>query len=215
MVSRTCILWLGLLALLPIAQARADVQMSGNGPVAFLQSSRLEPGDEENFAQFLASPAAARLRIIYLDGRGGATRAAIAIGRMIRARGIDTAYHVGHGRCVSACTTMFLGGVHRYYIGGAQVDNGVATRVGLGFHPSNGGPAGEQQIIAYYAEMGVPHAADLRYRIYSREEADSEGGAAEGGSPFRLFFVSGNLALQTGVATSVEEPEQPSLRDEP
>lgn len=171
----------GCLALAPSA-ARADLEMSARGPVAFLRSNHLDRGDEETFAQFLASPEGSRTRIVYLDSRGGNTRAAIAIGRQIRERQMDTAYHVGRARCVSACTTMFLGGVHRYYIGGDRVANGVATHVGLGFHPSNGNMMNEDRIGSYYSDMGVSGAANERYRLYSRATV-AGGGRFDGDGP--------------------------------
>jgi hypothetical protein len=203
-------------ALSPTA-AGAEVQMTQRGSVAFLESSHLDRGDEETFAQFLSSPGGASVKIIYLDSRGGNTAAAIAIGRMIRKHGLDTAYHVGRGRCVSACTTIFLGGVHRYYVGGSQVADGVATHVGMGFHPSNGSQGNEERISSYYSEMGVPEAAKVRYKLYRRDSVGGNAPLNADGEPekYKLFFISGKLALQTGVATSVEEPADAALRDEP
>jgi hypothetical protein len=205
------------LGALPSTAAFADLRVTQRGSVAFLTSSHLDRGDEENFAQFLSTPGAASVKIVYLDSRGGNTAAAIAIGRMIREHRLDTAYHVGRGRCVSACTTIFLGGVHRYYVGGDRVADGIATHVGLGFHPSNGNQNNEERISSYYSEMGVPGAEQVRYKLYGR---DSVGGAAPlntDGEPekYKLFFVSGDLALKTGVATSVSEPADSALRDEP
>jgi len=141
----------------------------------------------------------------------------MAIGRLIRERGLDTAYHVGHGRCVSACTNVFLGGVHRYYIGGKNVADGIATHVGLGFHPSHGGEAIEDRVVAYFSEMGVPRAADLRYKVYPRDFVLTDTtGTNERGDPkqYKLFFVSGERALKVGVATSLGEPAESNMRDE-
>jgi hypothetical protein len=187
--------------------AKADLRISQKGPVAYLSSTRLEPGDAESFAAFLDTPRAQGLRIVYLNSRGGNTRVAVEIGRMIRERGLDTGFHVGRGKCVSACTTMFLGGVHRYYIGSSRVADGPATRVGLGFHPSNGGPEAEGLINQYYQEMGVPGATALRYRLYPRESV------GEGMGPRTLFFAGGRSAVESGVATSTSEPRDAALRD--
>jgi hypothetical protein len=196
--------------------ALADLQMTQRGSVAFLESTRLQHGDEESFAQFLSS-SASPIKIVYLDSFGGSTEAAIAIGRMIRKHGLDTAFHVGRGHCVSACTTMFLGGVHRYYVGGADVADGVGTRIGLGFHPSVGGQEAEGRIASYYSDMGVPNAAQVRYKVYTRDivAADRQGDSPDAPHKYKLFFVSGGLALKTGVATSVGEPEDASRRDDP
>lgn len=211
-IKFSLILGFGLLA--PTA-AFAEMQVTPMGATAYLVSEHLDRGDDAAFAQFLESPAAAQVRIIYLDSIGGNTAAAIAIGRMIREHHLATAYHVGYGRCVSACTTMFLGGVERYYIGGDGVANGVATHLGLGFHPSNGGAANEDRIGAYYSEMGVPGAAEVRYKIYGRSVADQAETRDASGEPVRrkLFFVGGALAVKTGVATSLSEPADPALQD--
>jgi hypothetical protein len=197
--------------------ARADVEITIRGSAAFLHSSRLVEGDEDTFLQFLHSSDAGRVKIIYLDSLGGRPPVAMAIGRLIRARGLDTAYHVGHGHCVSACTNVFLGGVHRYYIGGESVADGIATHVGLGFHPSHGGEAIEGRITAYFSEMGVPRAADLRYKVYPRDFVLTDTtGTNQYGDPkqYKLFFVSGEYALKVGVATSLAEPAEPDMRDE-
>lgn len=185
--------------------AKADISFRVRGPVLYLSSHRLQPGDGMEFAAFLDQPRRVPIRIVYMNSNGGNTQVAIRIGQMIRERGLDTGFHVGHGRCVSACTTMFVGGVHRYYIGGRAVADGVATRRGLGFHPS-GAPQAEERINDYYQRMGVPGAANLRYRIYSPDEAM---GGIEG--PRRLFFAGGNSAVRSGVATSTLPPR--SLRD--
>lgn len=194
--------------------AFADVELEAKGAVAFLHSDRLQPGDDASFARFIEAPRSVPIRIVYLDSRGGATRAAIAIGREIRARGLATAFHVGRGRCVSACTTMFLGGVRRYYIDGDGVPDGVATHLGLGFHPNTGGARGEEFIQDYYREMGVEGANAFRYKIYSRDAMmAASGGGAEGGEPYRMFFAGGRSALAAGVATSTAEPDDARLRD--
>lgn len=192
-------------------QARAEVVLTEHDAVAYLSSDRLEPGDEATFSDFLSRQRATPLRIVYLNSHGGATKVAMAIGKMIHDRGLATAFHVGHGRCVSACTTMFLGGVQRYYIGGRDVADGIATHVGLGFHPSNGGPQNEDEVLAYYNEMGVPNAASVRYHVYSRSSVTEP---THERNRLKLFFVSGETALKAGVATSLAEPEDPALRDD-
>ncbi len=199
-----------LASLLCTGPVLADVELEARGAVAFLHSERLLPGDEATFEQFLAEPRPEPIRIVYLDSRGGNTRTAIEIGRSIRAHRIATAFHVGHGRCVSACTTVFLGGVQRFYIGSDGVQDGVATHLGLGFHPSQGGEQAEDLISDYYRDMGVEGANSLRYRLYPRESMMQ---ATEGRNTNRLFFAGGRSAIAAGVATSTAEPEEPQLRD--
>lgn len=199
-----------LAGLLTSRPALADVELQARGPVAFLHSDRLLPGDEERFEEFLSEPRQEPIRIVYLDSRGGNTQTAIAIGRSIRAHHIDTAFHVGRGRCVSACTTIFLGGVERFYIGSEGVQDGIATRLGLGFHPSTGGSRGEGLIAEYYQEMGVEGANKFRYDVYSR---DSVADATGGRNGYQVFFAGGRSAMAAGVATSTAEPDEPRLRD--
>lgn len=196
--------------LMTAATSFADVRLYEHGAVATLISERLQPGDEQVVAEFLDQPRATPIRIIYLESRGGNTQAAMAIGRLIREHNIDTAFHVGHGRCVSACTTMFVGGVHRYYIGSQSISDGAATHLGLGFHPSNAGDYAESQVMNYYEAMGVPGAAEFRYRLYNRASVSEP---VPGRNVHTQFFAGGRSALRAGVATSLQEPEDRSLRD--
>jgi hypothetical protein len=145
--------------------ASADVQLTERGPVAFLKSELIRPGDAETLREFLDRPRTEPLRIIYLDSRGGRTVVALRMAKMIHDHGLDTAFHVGRAHCASECTTLFVGGIHRYYIDGSSVHDGIGTRYGLGFHPSSGGPADEDPVNAFYEEAGVSGAAQLRYHL--------------------------------------------------
>ena len=189
--------------------AKADVQFEERGSVGYLTSHYLRPGDAAAVREFLDRPRARPLRIIYLNSLGGNPRVAMNIGRIIRERGIDTGFDVSRSRCVSACTAMFLGGVHRYYLGGDQVRDGAGTRVGLGFHPPRKPRPGNEEVMnGYYREMGAPDATALRYRIYPRESLDAP---FYGPGKRTLFFVGSRTAVQAGVATSTSPP--PGLRD--
>ena len=197
---------------LTMSAARADVEFQERGPVAYLNSHRLQPGDEETVQEFLDSPRAQSLRIIYMNSLGGNPRVGMAIGEIIRQRGLDTGFHVGHGRCVSACTAMFLGGVHRYYLGAEHVHDGVETHVGLAFHmPRHPTPEGEDVMNGYFRSMGAPGTTNLRYKVYPRESLDEpfEGVGPRGRRA--LFFAGGRTALKAGVATGTSAP--PGLRD--
>jgi hypothetical protein len=196
-----------ILALTAATAARADVRLTERGPVAYLTSNRIMPGDAITLSEFLSRPRAEPLRIIYLDSKGGKTIVALRMAKMIHDQGLDTAFHVGRAHCASECTTLFAGGIHRYYIGGADVRDGVGTRRGLGFHPSNGSPALEDRVNDFYQQAGVPGAAQLRYRLYPRETINPTLGRR------KMFFASGRTATQAGVATSLSEPPDPRLRD--
>jgi hypothetical protein len=187
--------------------ARADVQLTERGPVAYLRSHRILPGDAMALSEFLNRPRAEPLRIIYLDSRGGNTMVALRMAKMIHEQGLDTAFHVGRAHCASECTTLFTGGIHRYYIGGAHVRDGIGTRYGLGFHPSSGGQPLEDRVNEFYQQAGVPGAAQLRYRLYRRETVNPMLGRRD------MFFASGRAATEAGVATSLSEPPDPRLRD--
>src|SRR5450432_3404888 len=113
------------LALAIAPAARADVQLTERGPVAFLKSNTIHPGDAEVLQEFLDRPRAQPLRIIYLDSRGGRTTEALQMAQMIHQRGLDTAFDVARAHCASECTTLFVSGIHRYYIGGADVQEGI------------------------------------------------------------------------------------------
>lgn len=200
---------------MPLAHtsAKADVEFRERGSVGYLISHRLRPGDEEAVQEFLDRPRATPLRVVYLDSRGGQPRVGMAIGQMIRERGLDTGFHVGGGRkCVSACTAMFLGGVHRYYLGANGVRDGVETQVGLAFHtPRHPTAEGEDTMTEYYRSMGAPGAAALRYHNYPREALDQpfEGVGPRGRRP--MYFTGARTAVQSGVATSTSAPR--GLRD--
>ena len=197
------------LGILAVAPAKADIQFDERGSVGYLTSFHLRPGDDQAFAEFLDRPRSQPLRIIYMNSRGGNPEVGMAIGRMIRERGLDTGFHAGHGRCVSACTAMFLGGVHRYYLGGEHVRDAAGSRVGLGFHPPrNPEPGGEEVMNSYYQEMGAPGASGLRYRIYPRNSL--YGGWDEPGKR-TMFFTGSQSAIRAGVATGTSAP--PGLRD--
>lgn len=193
--------------------AKADVEFQERGSVGYLISHRLRPGDEEAVQEFLDRPRATPLRVVYMDSRGGQPRVGMAIGQMIRERGLDTGFHVGGGRkCVSACTAMFLGGVHRYYLGGGGVRDGVETKVGLGFHtPKHPTAEGEDTMNEYYRSMGAPGTTALRYHNYARENLDEpfEGVGPRGRRP--MYFTGARTAIRAGVATSTSAPR--GLRD--
>lgn len=197
--------------IMAVPTAKADVQFDERGAVGYLTSRHLRPGDQEAVQEFLDSPRAQPLRIIYMDSHGGNPRVAMAIGRMIRERGLDTGYDARHGRCVSACTAMYLGGVHRYYTGGSRVRDGIETKVGLGFHaPRHPRPEGEDIMNGYYREMGAPGATNLRYHVYPRDSLDQpfEGVGRRGRRA--MYYAGSRTAIRDGVATDTVAP--PGLR---
>ena len=129
------------------------------------------PGDDVDFAAFLAQKNMPPLRVLYLDSLGGAILPAIAIARRVRKAGLTTAVRALSAHCDSACTLVFAAGVKRHYIHGEAVAEGFGALSGLGYHPAylRGDRAHFSQrseeyvnlVNKVYAEMGAPDAADL------------------------------------------------------
>jgi len=111
---------------------RAYQECSGNGcPYFVLAQGVITPTSPRAFQQFLSSEK--YQPVVYFDSPGGGLSAALELGRLIRARGLDT--YVGgpyeafegfagpareinrtltqRGICFSACAYAFLGGVSR------------------------------------------------------------------------------------------------------
>jgi hypothetical protein len=101
----------------------------------------------QNFIAVLAQ--APGVRTVRLESPGGYLQSAIAVAKIIKARGLDT--YVGRF-CASACTIVFLGGQHRY----------LAPNARLGFHQAHA-PGVPQSLVdpilrQAYGEAGVPSA---------------------------------------------------------
>ena len=176
---------------LAISSARADVEFERRGQVAYLHSHRIRPGDEEQVRAFLDGPEGQGVRIIYFDSRGGNPPAAMAIGQLIRERGLDTGFHPRNG----------------YYVGGERVRDAANTRVGLGFHmPNNPTQEGEDTMNEYYRSMGAAGATSLRYHIYPRETLDQPYQGVGPRNARVMYFTGSRTAVRTGVATGVSAP---------
>lgn len=182
-----------------VAPARATIYFRESDGMAHVSGS-FEPGDEALFAAFLVRPRARKLSVIYLDSTGGAIRAGIAIGRMIRKARLATAVDAGTSRCDSACTLIFAGGVRRHYIGGEGVFEGTSARGGLGYHPAHRrdpawtraefSDSGTAEMAAFYREMGQPRAAELMMKAGFSS----------------MYRPSGETALAYRIATTLAAP---------
>ncbi|MGL4729310.1 MAG: hypothetical protein ACRCWO_11195, partial [Bosea sp. (in: a-proteobacteria)] len=158
---------MGILGFPTFSQA---IELSARGAVATL-SGGIKDGDEFILRDFLASPAGASVRVIYLNSPGGRTNPAQIMAREIRAKRLVTVIDASRHRCNSACTGLFTAGVARHYINAGSIrDQEGGPDRGLGFHQGNSmqssgqrgfsGGATAQMINTYY-EMGVPGAANL------------------------------------------------------
>jgi len=183
-----------VLAAAPAAHA---LQFSQSGSSLILNGP-IEAGDDHQLRMFLSRPGASQIRLVYLNSPGGMVYEAYKISEMIRAAGLSTVVDAGRASCASACTTIFVGGVRRYYLNAQSIVDGDANQNhGLGFHQASSwsGRQGERQysyqgsstMVATFREMGVPGASKLIDR-------------AKFGN---LYRVSGNTARMLGVATDL------------
>ena len=187
-----------VLALAAPAPAKA-IYLSRSGDAATLYGT-FGPGDETEFAAFLARKNVAPLRVLYLDSLGGGILPAIAIARMVRKAGLTTAVRAASANCDSACTLVFAGGVKRHYIHGEVVAEGFGALSGLGFHPAylKGDRAhfslrSEEYVNLVnkvYPEMGAPGAADLVRKGFTST----------------VYRPGGATCLRLHIATSLAEP---------
>jgi len=185
-----------ILAATPAAHA---LQFSQNGSHLTL-SGPIEAGDDRQLRLFLSRPGASQIKLVYLNSPGGMVYEAYKIAEIIRAAGLSTVVDAGRASCASACTTVFVGGVRRYYINAQSLVDGDPRNLGLGFHQASSwsGRQGEQKydyrgsaiMVATFNEMGVPNAAKLIDRAEFRG----------------LYRISGATAQTLGVATDLKLP---------
>jgi hypothetical protein len=181
------------------ASPAVGLSFSDRGSEAFV-TGRFDFGDEARFEEFLARPRPAPLRVVYLNSHGGNLQAGIEIGRLIRRARLATAVLATRDVCDSACTLAFAGGVRRHNVGGESVYEGMSSMLGLGFHPAHRRgnyvtPSmktedGTARIRAFYAEMGLPRAAELMDRAAINT----------------LYRPSGRTTLELRIATSLAAP---------
>lgn len=175
------------------------IRLSQNGSHATL-SGQIVEGDADRFRAFMARPQAKAIRVLHLNSEGGSLSEGIAIGKMVRKAKLATAVDGARVFCDSACTLIFAGGVRRHYVNGDQVYEGLQSFTGLGFHlshtrgdrvrPSMKSHEGSARMIAFYAAMGVPAAAELCRRAAINT----------------LFRPNGQTAMRLGIATSLLAP---------
>jgi hypothetical protein len=120
------------------------------------------PGDEARFKSIISTMPTGG--IAFLESPGGNPFTAMAIGRLIRARGFDT--YITAGTCASACGIIWLAGVRR----------GIGPTGRVGFHAAYNGITLEQSgfanalIGAYLNEL---HLSDQAI-IYITHAAPTE-----------------------------------------
>ena len=142
--------WLAQLGLLLAALGVDALAMTleVHGERIFATGPIGEPGDLERFSEALKTPGIQE--IVLVNSPGGQLRAAMSIARLIVPRKLRT---VVVGRCMSACSVLFLAGEQRQFGSGA---NPLATMVGIhGAHRRSTrevDPALQPQLYAYYKQ---------------------------------------------------------------
>lgn len=186
--------WLALLlsfGTMPVAAMEFEYRR----PLVFA-FGHIRNGDENAFKRLLAGLPQGEARGVVLSSGGGFVYAAGEIAREIRERGLATIVDAERLTCVSACTILFAGGVQRLYLNAGSVKDGVVSKAGrgLGFHEGSSALSrdangysgnGTAMVIGYLHEFGVPGAAALATKA----------------PPEAIYMVSGQTALQTGLAT--------------
>mgnify|MGYP000993527933 CR=1 FL=1 len=151
--------------------ARAPMTFDLLGEGRLLAVGTITPGTAERFATEIEKRGS-YVREVVLNSRGGSVMDALAMGRLIRERGLSTAVE-GRSYCASSCPLVFAGGVAR------RVGSGAVIGVHQIFSPSGalatagaGGADGmdrAQRVSAlcqrYLADMGV----DLRVWLHAME----------------------------------------------
>lgn len=102
----------------PAAAGQVDTVPIGNTGRRALRVGRvIEPGDEQAFHRLAETAPGA---LVILSGPGGAVAPALAIGREIRRRGLDTVVPANTD-CASACSLIWLAGTRRLLGDGARI----------------------------------------------------------------------------------------------
>jgi len=135
-----------------------DARQIAGRPALLLTGAILE-GDAERFAETLKLRP--NVELVALHSHGGSVGDALAIGRLIRATGLDTVM-TPRTVCLSACPYMLIGGVARIVADDAQV--GVhqhyfgENTVLPAFLAVESIQRGQGEVMAFLIDMGVDPA---------------------------------------------------------
>jgi hypothetical protein len=144
-----------LLSLMAATRAQAAETAS---PEVFRLEGRITPESVKEIEATLKRIDATRGRIVLnalqLHSSGGDPDAAIRIGRIIRARRLNTVVPES-ARCSSACVYILAAGVQRYAFGAVGVHQARYNRVSGEADMAARVRAHEREIRRYYDEMGI------------------------------------------------------------
>lgn len=122
------------------------------------------------------------VRVVRLESRGGRVAEGLALGTLLRDRGVDTFVN---GECSSACVTAFAGGARR--IIGAEARVGLHSAGGAGFSADSVASANRRS-DEFIAARGV-------------DQRVLEKGAATAND--QIWFPSPQVLLSSGLATEL------------
>lgn len=191
------------------APTRDDERRAAAMTFDLVEGGRLEaigtimPGSAQAFAAEIAKRGS-YVTTVVLDSPGGSVADAMAMGRLIRQRGISTQVDSG-GYCASSCPLVFAGGVERRALGGAAIGvHQVSAAAGAEMNGERGMDRAQRvsaECQKYLGEMGVDlgvwiHAMETprdRLFYFQRDELlalklATEAGSADAGRAARAAY---------------------------
>ncbi len=165
------------LAFFPLIASAAEIKQDRHWENLISIKGDISPGDDVAFTRLTSS---LRSAFVHLESSGGSVLTAIAMGRLIHARGFITV--VPDGNCASACALVWLGGKPRM-IG----DTGQ-----IGFHAAYNGKTmqvsgtGNALIGAYLNELGLSDNAIIY--ITQKNPSDIQWLTLEDTGKYGLFW---------------------------
>ncbi len=171
-VRRAATRWLAapLLAAVLGGHGALAMTIEVHGTRVFATGMVGEDGDLQRFTEALATPGLSD--VVLVNSPGGQLRTALAMARLIEQRGLRT---LAAGRCMSACSVLFMAGAQRQFATGVAP---VMTMVGIhGAHRRSTkevDPALQPRLMAYYKQrLGAKFDEALVYQaLYSLADSD-------------------------------------------
>ena len=134
---------------MPVPALAGEVTLLNGAQPAISVSGEIASGDEAAFHTLLAQAPTA---LVVLTGPGGRVVPALAIGREIRAYGLQTLVPAG-GSCASACALIWLAGTRRMLASQARLGlHALSTRQGTGSASET--HAFDDVLVRYLTELG-------------------------------------------------------------
>jgi hypothetical protein len=171
--------------------------------IDLLSGGRLEakgaitPGTAARFAEEIAKRGD-YVKTVVLNSPGGSVQDALAMGKLIREKGLSTRVESG-GHCASSCPLVFSGGVERVAEKGASIGvHQVFALQGDGA-PADTGMAQAQRVSAECQRHLVDMGVDTRVWIHAMETPREE-----------LFYFTDKELLDLKLATGEGSKAEPT-----